>query len=97
MSTPILEHPRSKAELLGHARHAARVARGRTAFVRDDRLLRLGLPLGVAAAALGWAGRRRTGGSPAAAAGAAAAAFAGTVALTAAVALAEWGLATRDR
>jgi hypothetical protein len=95
MSAPILEHPRSRAELLRNARRAARVVRGRTAFVRDDRLLRVGLPLGVAAAALGYAGRRRAGASPAAATGAAAAAFAGTMALTAAVALAEWGLDMR--
>lgn len=95
MSTPILEHPRSKAELLRHARRAARVARGRTHFVRDERLLRVGLPLGVAAAALGWTTRRRAGGSTGEATGAAAAAFAGAMALTAAVALAEWGVSAR--
>ena len=98
MSTPpILEHPRSKADLLRHARRAGRVARGRTTFVRDDRLLRVGLPIGIAAAALGYVGRRRAGASRGAAAGAAAGAFAGALALTAAVALAEWGVAARTR
>jgi hypothetical protein len=43
--------PASRAQLLARARLEARIARGRTAFVRRSRLLPLGLPLAALAAA----------------------------------------------
>lgn len=52
--------PASRAELLARARLAARAVRGRTAFVRDARLLPLGLPLATLAALAAVAGARTT-------------------------------------
>ena len=53
--------PRSKTELLARARQEARQSLGRAAFVRDARVLPLGVPiaLGLAAYAYSRAARRR--------------------------------------
>ena len=53
-----LPAPRSRAELLRRARQEARLSMGRTAFVRDARVLPIGLPLGIGFAALVVAARR---------------------------------------
>ena len=44
--------PRSKRELLARARQEARVSLGRAAFVRDARVLPLGVPIALGLAAL---------------------------------------------
>jgi len=87
-----LHRPRSKAALLAAARRAARISRGRAAFVRDERVLPLGVPLGCAVAVLRYRRRRDAGEERGTAAGAAAAALVGAVALTAGAALVEWTL-----
>lgn len=52
MTTP--SAPRSKAELLGRARHEARRSLGRAAFVRDARVLPLGVPIALGLAAYAY-------------------------------------------
>lgn len=58
---PNLPAPRSKSELLARARQEARISLGRAAFVRDARVLPIGVPvaLGVAAAVYTRTVRRR--------------------------------------
>ena len=48
---PSTNAPASRAQLLAHARLTARMSRGRASFVRDARLLPVGLPLAALAAA----------------------------------------------
>jgi hypothetical protein len=52
--------PRSKRELLARARHEARVTLGRAAFVRDARVLPLGVPIALGLAALAYSRAVRT-------------------------------------
>ena len=87
-----LHRPRSKAALLAAARRAARISRGRAAFVRDERVVPLGVPLGCALAVLRYRRRRDDGDKRGAAAGAAAAALVGALAFATGAALVEWTL-----
>ena len=53
-----LPAPRSRAELLHRARNEALFIRGRAAFVRDARVLPIGVPLAAGLAVLAYAARR---------------------------------------
>jgi hypothetical protein len=101
---PSTNAPASRAQLLAHARLVARMTRGRTVFVRDARLLPLGLPLaalaavGVLAAAHGrsqpaWRrySRRARRADAVRSAGLALLAAGGTLGATWLAAQAEWG------
>jgi hypothetical protein len=101
-------HPAaSKSELLARARQAARISLGRATFVRDARVLPIGVPLALGVAAVvysrateerrewrrGWRRRQRLDTGDALAL--AAAALAGTVALTYVGARMEWEMRRR--
>ncbi|MBV9879655.1 MAG: hypothetical protein JO180_04125 [Gemmatirosa sp.] len=105
--------PRSKTELLARARHEARLSLGRAAFVRDARVLPIGVPIALGVAAVvyaraardagrwhvrrAWRGPRRAPREPLAVA---AAVLVGAVALTYVEARIEWEVrrrAWRDR
>ncbi|MDF1504906.1 hypothetical protein [Roseisolibacter sp. H3M3-2] len=101
---PSTNAPASRAQLVARARLTARIARGRAAFVRDARLLPIGLPLaaltavGVLLAAQArprpvWRkySRRARREAAAHAAGLALLAAGGTLGATWLAAQAEWG------
>jgi hypothetical protein len=100
-------HPAaSKSELLARARQAARISLGRATFVRDARVLPIGVPLalGVAAVVCSRAAEerrdwrrpwRRRGLDRGDALAMAAAALAGTVALSYVGARVEWEMRRR--
>ena len=104
---PALVHPAaSKSELLSRARQAARMSLGRATFVRDARVLPIGVPLALGVAAMvyarameehrdwrrAWRPRRRATGDALAMA---AAALAGTVAAAYVGARVEWSMRRR--
>ena len=92
----------SKSELLARARQAARISLGRATFVRDARVLPIGVPLALGVAALVYAqaveerrdwrrmGRRRPRVARSDALAMATAALAGTLALSYVGARVEW-------
>jgi hypothetical protein len=105
---PNLPAPQSKSELLARARQEARMSLGRAAFVRDARVLPIGVPLALGAAAVVYSrvarprrsltslaslGRRRR--AETRAAGAAALALVGAVAVAYVAARVEWDLRRR--
>lgn len=101
-----LPNPRSKSELLARARQEARLSLGRAAFVRDARVLPIGVPVALGVAALvytrnvrrrrGWRATRLGAPPPQPAAlGAAAAALAGAVAVAYVGARVEWAVRRR--
>lgn len=90
MDAPFL--PESKAALIADARQAARMARGRAAFVQRERLLPIGVPVGVAAATMTYRSRRRHGHSEAAAWSAAAGALCVALGVVTGAAFFEWDL-----
>lgn len=95
-----LPAPRSKRELLDRARQEARFSLGRAAFVRDARVLPIGVPLALGAAALAYSRtarprrfhRRRPSRD---AIGLAAAAFVGAMAVSYVGARVEWEVRRR--
>ena len=107
---PSLPAPVSRAELIARARHEARVIRGRSAFVRDTRVLPIGVPLAALAAAAVLVSAQRARRGPARISrsrrrqradavrdvGLAVLAAGGTLALTWLAARGEWGWRERD-
>jgi hypothetical protein len=103
-----MQHPRSLSELKALARRQARLSRGRAAFVREARVLPIGLPVAIGLAAVVLARmsrprrdwrhplRPRRRASPEAL-GVAAAALGGALALAYVEARIEWALVTRPR
>jgi hypothetical protein len=101
-----VNRPASKTELLARARDAARISLGRAAFVRDARVLPIGVPLALGVAAIVysralhdgrdwrrlWRPRRRGQGDALALA---ATALVGAVALSYVGARVEWELRRR--
>ena len=101
-------HPAtSKSELLSRARQAARISLGRATFVRDARVLPIGVPLALGVAAMVYSRAtedrrdwrrawRRRGLAPGDAMAMAAAALVGTVALSYVGARLEWEMRRRS-
>jgi hypothetical protein len=96
----------SKSELLARARQAARISLGRATFVRDARVLPIGVPLALGVAAVVYSRAveerrdwrrpwRRRGMDRGDALAMAAAALAGTVALSYVGARVEWEVRRR--
>jgi hypothetical protein len=103
---PLTPAPRSKSELLARARQEARMSLGRAAFVRDARVLPIGVPIALGVAALVYARAvqerrdwrhawRPDRGRPRRALGAAALTLAGAVAVAYVGARVEWDVRRR--